>query len=554
MTADATMPKTAAPSSRGDREEKTVVDPSLFVLPVRRMGVSGGTAPFFALELRDPPDGKAADHYIGKDLSHAFDEFDFYEQVLRIRAETKAGEEDASPDLVALFDYAFEYAGVLTAQEATEQTVEGDSPELDLLVMGNLISGKRKLRMLDLKIGHVTAQSGWQGKKRLNAMRQNIMDSATNSHTVGFRLEGFDGASGVIESRMKITKGLRDSITKGAFGRSELSKKRMWRKNMQVMVARSIFSHFADVHLDTYPEEDEDGGAGDNGKRYASVELSEIFLHETVHKLIGLAVACHSVKVPQKWIGSSVALGYDAGTLPIRSPDSEVTLRSSVLCKIFDWGRSELNTVKRYEDMDENMKLDRQKFWKYYTDGINNLTLCVTHTYRNHFGNTHSWEKVIFVVKDFDNISTDDLIGKVSVKVAPTAMTSVTLLSRKIKKKRGTLLYSIEWQDAPDGSRLKGWWRVHVKSAKGLAIKDKYTRSSDPYCQVYAFSTDSEFCYHESTRAMEQCLNPTWDETFYLPVAADELLMHALDVPGADIIVTPEFLEKTKTRREVMTE
>eukprot|EP00960_Hanusia_phi_P012211 356171-Hanusia_phi.AAC.5 len=50
------------------------------------------------------------------------------------------------------------------------------------------------------------------------------------------------------------------------------------------------------------------------------------------------------VPVPQKWIGSSVALGFDACQLP-RRDNSLAKEIDKVIVNIFDWGRSELLKV-----------------------------------------------------------------------------------------------------------------------------------------------------------------------------------------------------------------
>lgn len=58
----------------------TYVDAKRFVTPVRRLGVSGGTAPFFSLELAAVEGKHSGDYWIGKDLSRAMDEVHFYEK------------------------------------------------------------------------------------------------------------------------------------------------------------------------------------------------------------------------------------------------------------------------------------------------------------------------------------------------------------------------------------------------------------------------------------------------------------------------------------------
>lgn len=70
----------------------------------------------------------------------------------------------------------------------------------DLLVIRNLHDGLQKLRLMDVKVGQVTAQAGWHGKSRLHALKQAVLDGHTNSQAEGFRLEGLDGLPPVLGS------------------------------------------------------------------------------------------------------------------------------------------------------------------------------------------------------------------------------------------------------------------------------------------------------------------------------------------------------------------
>merc|ERR1719422_1020464 len=151
------------------------VDESQFVTPVKRLGVSGGTAPFFELRLKDAPVDVSPTYWIGKDLSHAMDEITFYEELLEIKERGNSGVE-------AIIGFTFEYLGVL---EAEEEGAEADGKK-QLLVLRNLRDGCKQLRMLDIKMGEQTAAAGWQGKSRIAAMRQGVIDGLTNSAAEGF--------------------------------------------------------------------------------------------------------------------------------------------------------------------------------------------------------------------------------------------------------------------------------------------------------------------------------------------------------------------------------
>ena len=83
----------------------------------------------------------------------------------------------------------------------------------------------------------------------------------------------------------------------------------------QRMAAPEIFMHFLGVH-----QAPEDPGEEGLENRLAPLELAGLVLSEVVIRLVGLASACRLVPVPQKWIGSSVALGSDSGRLPSARP------------------------------------------------------------------------------------------------------------------------------------------------------------------------------------------------------------------------------------------
>eukprot|EP00434_Breviolum_minutum_P029747 symbB.v1.2.026298.t2/scaffold2616.1/size74813/2 len=178
------------PLTNNSRPSLTRIDPILFETPVKRLGVSGGTAPFFKLVMRKATAEKSIDYYIGKDLSRASDEVDFYEMIkLCQEAPSAAG-------LMPLLNYTFDYAGVV---ELHEEGQEKKKP-IELLVLQNLRDGRQKLRLLDIKIGQQTAQAGWQGKSHAAALRQAVVDGLTNSAGEGFRLEGFDGQPATLTS------------------------------------------------------------------------------------------------------------------------------------------------------------------------------------------------------------------------------------------------------------------------------------------------------------------------------------------------------------------
>eukprot|EP00971_Amphidinium_carterae_P167495 3318611-Amphidinium_carterae.1 len=79
--------------------------------------------------------------------------------------------------------------------------------------------------------------------------------------------------------------------------------------------------------------------------------------------------ACALLDTPQKWIGSSVALGYDVAVLPSRE---EALMLRVCRCSI----EVVSNALSVYLagcavlERDHKTKEDREKFWNYYTHGL----------------------------------------------------------------------------------------------------------------------------------------------------------------------------------------
>merc|ERR1711971_501313 len=104
---------------------------------------------------------------------------------------------------------------------------------------------------------------------------------------------------------------------------------------LQQLNGAEMFMHFVDTH--TGPD---DLPAEALARVLSTTEVTEIAMHEISMRLLLLTKACRAVLVPQKWIGSSVALGFDDGELPPRG-SGELSIRKSVRVNLFDWGRSE---------------------------------------------------------------------------------------------------------------------------------------------------------------------------------------------------------------------
>eukprot|EP00555_Chaetoceros_dichaeta_P009775 CAMPEP_0198252596 /NCGR_PEP_ID=MMETSP1447-20131203/3086_1 /TAXON_ID=420782 /ORGANISM="Chaetoceros dichaeta, Strain CCMP1751" /LENGTH=546 /DNA_ID=CAMNT_0043937915 /DNA_START=35 /DNA_END=1675 /DNA_ORIENTATION=+ len=525
--------------------EVTRVDKAFFENPVKRLGVSGGTAPFFSLKLTKEGKEKfgaeyghngtiSETYFIGKDLSRAVDEVEFYEKTLLI---TKRDKDDGAKDdggMSEMLGYTFVYLGVVTLEE----TVDGSPVERELLILKNLYDSLTKLRLLDFKMGERTADVNWRGKSRARAYKQRILDGFTNSTKQGFRLEGFDGQPQVVTSMNPLISA---------------------RMSLQRMNGPQVLMHYLDLHdvpadeNESLKDDIEETDCARKADVYTKSEVAEIVLHETVSQLVQLSAACHASKVPQKWLGSSVALGYDAGSFPPRSNSAEQSVRSNVIINIFDWGRSELLTKEAFDQLSTAEQSDRQKFWEYYICGIDELSRNAAKRYDNQFSNSDGWDEITVRVMDYDSGNEDDFMGEVTLPLPKIPLETTWSEEYPLRGKgkpwirgrpkngrsRGSIKLDISWWDAPkDSSRIKGSWHITIDQASNLQVKDII--SSDPYCLVIARSKSFEF--EQMTSVKVKSLDPVWGETFELPVASrPSVLLDSLRSSGMLSVEAEKF-------------
>jgi len=548
----------------------TQVKPDVFESPVKRLGVSGGTAAFFALLVKAVEGAPAtpAGYFIGKDLCRAEDEVVFYEEILN------CGRQQGRGGMGPILDFMFEYLGVLTCD------VEGDSHPKELLVLQNLRNGFECPRMLDVKVGQKTASSNWRGKSRLRALRQDMVDGHTNSACEGFRLEGFDNPPPTLDS----CDPLLDVGRVGPLGNLPVGDKAKLRKKalrmmMQRMRAGEMFMHFLDVHHSAFNQSTLDS-------EFCPAETTELMLHEIVLRLVALSIACRTTPVPQKWVGSSVALVFDTARVFLRSEERECRL--CVRVNIFDWGRSEFNVAERHSTLKLKERTDREEFWRYYMGGIDRLSWEAARAYWNRFSNAGAWGELSIVIFDFDALSKNDFIGKLIVPVRETngvvhvgldgqdtntfinaatqsASSIKSFLGRartqskthaqasEAEKKRPTISYSMKYEPLPKGGRLSGLWRVCILEAKNLPACDTWG-TSDPFCVVSATSEDGKQVLTHQTNVIARDLNPRWNETFDFPVMAScDRLKQGLDAVApflGDAVSSSAFAQMEEDGKE----
>jgi len=334
-------------------------------------------------------------------------------------------------------------------------------------------------------------------------------------------LEGFDGQPPAITCMDPL---LDFDTLKGVHGSKKMQKK-AFRMMLQTLTGAEALAFFMDVH-----QEPEDVSKAQLESTRSALEVAEIVLSEIVKQMARLAISCRLVLVPQKWIGSSVALAFDAGQVPARTvPEAEV--RAGVKVNIFDWGRSELNDLEKHEKMSSKDRQDRAKFWCFYVGGIDRLAFEAARLYHNRFGNADEWSEFLCVVNDFDSMSASDCLGMVEIPIKETAETTLTLRAssgKEVKamlssKNAASITYSLEYRTYPSSSRLKGCWRFNVIKANNLPGKDmkQLKATSDPYVELVASAKVGNRIFRQQTTCKPRCLDASWGETLEVPVVRD---------------------------------
>ena len=341
-------PDLLTPTPRRADGELTEVPVSLFETPLKALGMSGGTAAFFSVKYKDGEEAKddycgqeidSKEYWIGKDLARAADEVFFYEEALK-----RMGKDDWE-----VLNWMTPYKGVVRAP-----TDLGDGEEREILLLRNARDSYGTCRLLDIKIGEITAVAGWQGKGHFMAWTQKWLDGLTNSSGQGFRLEGFDAPPANLQSMLEHA-----NINQ----HPGLSEAKLHRFLLQRQPAAEFLNFFLDLHETSQssyggsPPEDSVVPPIDIGiaERCSCVEMEELVLLNVIEELAALAAACRNTPVAQQWIGSSVMLAFDSQLRPLRSalqskgaekmPSGAAAAIANARVQIFDWGRSEVPTT-----------------------------------------------------------------------------------------------------------------------------------------------------------------------------------------------------------------
>lgn len=346
----------------GSGQVPMAIDAGDFEQPCEPFVTSGGTAAFYG-PMYKKGTVEPIDKFIGKDFGRTADEFDFYQKM-----KAAAMSERCWYDFARI---AVECPGVVHLQckvpvkkddgaaSPTPQTDKSAPPDCcnrPLLLLENLNSGFKKMRLIDLKLGEETAVAGWKGKSRMRAQVNGIVDSMTNSTAEGFRLEGIDNPPNCLEQYLQLnSKFLTNQSYAGAF----LNEKRARRWCMQRLRGSDVLNYWLAL------QEDE---PDTSRRRRTESELEQkisVTKEQHVHQAIWQTLdhvgkvleTVLAIPVPQMWIGSSLGVMLETG---------EISQTPLVKVKVFDWGRSDMTLAGEYMRLSPTEKKDRVTHWRMY--------------------------------------------------------------------------------------------------------------------------------------------------------------------------------------------
>lgn len=508
--------------------------------PAEAMGAAGGTASMFRLEppryertLRDDPDTEDAQYdWIGKDLGHAFDELEFYMAAEEFR------DEDGRPYVGwQILNHLVPFAGSLEQYP----TMIGDTQKaVDLIAIDSMTRGLNSPRLLDLKIGSKTSAADWKGKTAVASMRQGILDGLTNSVLEGLRLEGFSKPPAWCDSEDPLA----DAPLIG-----KNPPKKLWKKLKRIQLQSKRVAEVLEAFIDlrSPSEEGHDEGSGPaivESSKFSTAEYAELVLLRTIEQLADIFRSCQAIEVPQKWIGSSVAIVTDADHKPDRPSAKnfngewpEVPVR----VKLFDWGRSEFNTRQLHEALPDGHQQDRQEFWGLYMIGIGKILWYSSRLYWGRFC-ILDWISIKIEVHSYNSVTGSTLLGSAEMEL-PKNKKGKIIKSLTLKDEHGDrvmgrhemksqVALGAEFIEYPEPSRLGGAWVVTIHRAQNLPYSDNFclSRQPSPWAQcIMQESPDSAAACGipapgrqaaMRTSVKTKSADPIWGDRFEFPVVA----------------------------------
>jgi hypothetical protein len=150
---------------------------------------------------------------------------------------------------------------------------------------------------------------------------------------------------------------------------------------------------------------------------------------------------------------------------------------------VFDWGRSELNTIEQNATRTQADKDQRRKYWEIWERGIFRAWYEVVNLYLAQFAPSQTKQIVTFSVWDYDTYDPNDFIGSVEVDLEETGGEVELDLVSDSGGDCGTVRVEITKLPPVSSSRLQEKWAIHVIQVEGLPKSDAFS-DTDPFVRV----------------------------------------------------------------------
>lgn len=439
------------------------------------------------------------DHWVGKDLARAADELEFYQ---------KAFEADAArPTLRGrkgwqLLRWLFDYGGI--AEFNCE--VGTSAGRRRLLVLRNLFSGFGKMRLLDIKLGAVTAVANWRGKTRIGAAVQIPIDKTTNSYVEGYRTEGFSAMPQPLEQL----------LTQGQASMSPT--KKLFRLRLQRLTTQQFLQWWTELPVSMAVP------GGD--MRLSSAEVGAVALRSAAVQLCSIAADALALPVPQQWIGSSVGIGFDMklGMGEGRPLRGAAAPRVAARVCLFDWGRAMLLSPDDWDALPAGKKAERIFYWEQWLGASTRLAFEAVRAYRRRYCPARGWATVCFRLWDHNVGRDDDPIGE--TEPIPMQATNgekglaIVDYGSRAPIAGAVLVVRVEArEDFPEGSELRARHVVRVLRANRLPKKDVF-QHCDPCVTVCVRDAEGSEVTAQ-TSVMSNTADADWSSAFEFGEAWD---------------------------------
>merc|ERR1719161_979846 len=284
-------------------------------------------------------------------------------------------------------------------------------------------------------------------------------------------------------------------------------------------------------------------------QRLSPAEYAERAQLQILAQIACIRRAVMNAPCAQKWIGSSLALHMESAELPGRddedypfSAQNSLYGKSYAQLNIFDFGRSELNTVEHHPGLPAKERLDRQTFWDHYASGVDRLLWEAARLYFNRYI-CSDFNFIHLDFFDYDFMSCNDYLGSVTIPLdqgVPRKGLSDTwrvydlpLVDKRGKKvtsgrggKTSWAKIEVRCMEYPEPSKFKCGIQVRVLSAMNLPAMDsaikaglsRRGRSSDPFVLVSLGCAGDDAEAHGNKRFSEIAVSTSSFSSFKMAV------------------------------------